>query len=189
VGVGGLRKHVSVLHADIRGYTTVAESMEPEALATLLLEYHGSAVDALRGQGATLDRFIGDSVLAIWNAPGSCEDHARAAIRGALAVQAAATRTGSELAYGIGLHTGDAVVGNLGNESYLNYTAVGDTVNVAARLQALAEPGEVLCSEKVLEEAGDGIRTFSLGGVNVKGRKAAIAAYRIEGMAIAGAGP
>jgi class 3 adenylate cyclase len=187
VGVGGLRKHVSVLHADIRGYTTVAEAMEPEELATLLLKYHGGAVDALRGEGATLDRFIGDSVLAIWNAPGACDDHSRAAIRGALAVQAAAHRTGSELSYGIGLHTGDAVVGNVGNESYLNYTAVGDTVNVAARLQALAAPGEVLCSEKVLEEAGDGIRTFSLGDVNVKGRIGAIAAYRIEGMSGAGA--
>jgi class 3 adenylate cyclase len=186
VGVGGVRKHVSVLHADIRGYTTVAESMEPEALTTLLLKYHGGAVDALRQEGATLDRFIGDSVLAIWNAPAPREDHARAAIRGALAVQAAARLTGSDLAYGIGVHTGDAVVGNVGNESYLNYTVIGDTVNVAARLQSLAAPGEVLCSERVLAEAGEGLRASALGPLTVKGRSEPIPAYRIEGLEAGG---
>jgi class 3 adenylate cyclase len=182
IGVGGVRTHVSVLHADMRNYTTVAEALEPEATAALLLKYHGSVVEALQEQGATLDRFIGDSVLAIWNAPAPCEQHARAAIQGALAAQAAASRTGSELSYGIGVHTGDAVVGNVGNESFLNYTAVGDTVNVAARLQAAAGPGETVCSEAALEEAGGGVQTIALGPLTVKGRREPVKAYRLSGL-------
>ena len=86
------------------------------------------------------------------------------------------------LGYGIGVHTGNAVVGNLGNEHYMNYTAIGDTVNVAARLQAEAGVGEVLCSERTLAEAGDGIESVSLGALHVKGRKEPVDAYRIEGI-------
>lgn len=181
IGVGGVRKHISVLHADIRGYTTFAEALEPEQVATMLLRYHSQAVDVLQKEGATLDRFIGDSVLALWNAPAPFDGHARAAIRGALAVQQAARSVGNELAYGIGLHTGDAVVGNVGNENFLNYTAIGDTVNVAARLQNAAAAGEIVCSEVLLGEAGDGIRTKPLGPLQVKGRQAPVIAHRVEG--------
>jgi adenylate cyclase len=182
IGVGGVRQDVSVLHADMRGYTTLAEAMAPEATAMMLLRYHGRVVEALQREGATLDRFIGDSVLAIWNAPAPCEGHARAAIRGALTAQAAAASVGREVAYGIGVHTGEAVVGNVGTESFLNYTAVGDTVNVAARLQAEAGPGEVLCTGSALMAGGEGIRATSLGTIYVKGRKDAIVAYRVEGV-------
>jgi adenylate cyclase len=182
VGVGGVRRYVSLLHADVRGYTTLAESMEPEAVTTLLLRYHGRAVHALHAEGATLDRFIGDAVLAMWNAPDSCEQHARSAIRGALAVQAATQSEGEDLRYGIGVHTGDAVVGNVGTESFLNYTAVGDTVNVAARLQSEASPGEVICSDRALAEAGDGIRATPLGAISVKGRSRPVQAFRIDGL-------
>jgi adenylate cyclase len=182
IGVGGIRRHVSVLHADVRGYTTVAEALEPEDTVRLLLRYHGQVVNALLAQGATLDRFIGDSVLAFWNAPDSCEQHARSALIGALAVQRAAGQVGTELGYGIGVHTGDAVVGNLGNENFYNYAAVGDTVNVAARLQSQAGPGEIVCSEQVLSEAGEGIRVSALGSVTVKGRKNPVTMYRVEGV-------
>lgn len=182
IGVGGVRQQVSIIHADIRGYTTVAEALPPEETAVLLLKYHGRAVEALQSEGATLDRFIGDSVLAMWNAPSPREDHVRAALRGALALQRAARAVGQELAYGIGVHTGEAVVGNVGNESFLNYTAVGDTVNVAARLQASAAAGEVICTEQVLVAAGEGIRSVPLGAIEVKGRRDRVQAHRIEGI-------
>jgi PAS domain S-box-containing protein len=182
IGVGGVRQEVSVLHADIRGYTTLAEDLGPEAVATLLLRYHGPVVEALQRNGATLDRFIGDAVLAMWNAPVPCDEHSRAAILGALTAQAAARAVGQDVAYGIAVHTGEALVGNVGTESFLNYTAVGDTVNVAARLQAEAGPGEVLCTEPALAAAGEGIRTVSLGALRVKGRKDPIQAYRVVGL-------
>jgi PAS domain S-box-containing protein len=182
IGVGGVRQEVSVIHADIRGYTTIAEALPPEETAVLLLKYHGRAVEALQREGATLDRFIGDSVLAMWNAPSPRKDHVRAALRGALALQTAAQAVGQELAYGIGVHTGQAVVGNVGNESFLNYTAVGDTVNIAARLQAAAGPGEVICTEQVLIAAGEGVRSVPLGAIEVKGRRDLVDAHRIEGI-------
>jgi class 3 adenylate cyclase len=180
ISVGGVRRHISVLHADIRGYTTFAEGREPEEVARQLLRYHGRAVEVLQREGATLDRFIGDSVLALWNAPQPRDSHVLAAVQGALAVQAAASQVGNDLAYGIGVHTGDAVVGNVGNEHFLNYTAVGDTVNVAARLQAAAGAGEVICSESVLNAAGDRLVARPLGAIEVKGRREPVLAHRVE---------
>jgi PAS domain S-box-containing protein len=182
IAVGGVRKDISVLHADIRGYTTFAEGREPEEVAHMLLRYHGRAVEVLQREGATLDRFIGDSVLALWNAPLAHRDHALAAVRGALAMQAAAAEVGDDLAYGIGVHSGDAVVGNVGSEAYFNYTAVGDTVNVAARLQAAAGPGEVVCSETVLSMVGKQVLTRPIGAIQVKGRKELVLAHRVEGL-------
>ena len=145
---------MSVLHADVRGYSTVAEQLEPERVMGLLLKYHGAAVEALRSEGATVDRFIGDAVLALWNAPSTQAEHARLAVRGGLALLAAAASVGSELRYGVGVHTGPAVVGNLGSDQLMNYTAVGDTVNVAARLQSGAGAGDLVCSAATLAAAG-----------------------------------
>lgn len=181
IGLGGVRQPVSVLHADVRGYTTVAERLEPEAVTELLLRYHGAGVAALLAEGATLDRFIGDAILAIWNAPAPQAEHTRLAIHGALALTAATRAVGDELAYGVGVHTGEAVVGNLGSDRYMNYTAMGDTVNVAARLQSAAPSGEVVCSAAALAAAGPGIRTTPLGALAVKGRQAPVEAYRVEG--------
>jgi class 3 adenylate cyclase len=186
IGIGGVKQQVSVIHADIRGYTTVAEALPPEETVVLLLKYHGRAVEALQREGATLDHFGGDSVLAMWNAPMPRADHVRAALKGALALQEAARAVGQELAYGVGVHTGEAIVGNLGNEIYQNFTAVGDTVNVAARLQAAAGPGEVICTEQVLADAGSGIRSVALGALEVKGRRERVLAHRIEGISEVG---
>ena len=179
IGVGGVRRRVSLVHADMRGYTSQAELLQPEDTIELLLRYHGKAVEALQGEGATLDRFIGDSVLAIWNAPHDVVEHAAASLRGALAVRRAAEEAGSELAYGIGVHTGDAIVGNIGSGRFINYTAVGDTVNIAARLQAEAERGQVLCSAQVLLEAGDDFEARPLGAIKVRGRAQPIEALEL----------
>ena len=182
VGVGGTRQAVSVMHADVRGYTTVAEALEPEAVMELLRTYHGAAVAALQAEGGMIDRFIGDAILALWNAPKPQEDHVRLAVRGALAMVAATQATGADLEYGAGVHTGEAVVGNLGSDRYANYTAIGDTVNVAARLQSAAQAGQVICSQAAFEAAGHGLRATALGALTVKGRKNPVEAYRVDGL-------
>jgi len=89
---------------------------------------------------------------------------------------------GIELGYGIGVHTGEAMVGNLGSEQYQNFTAIGDTVNVAARLQGQALAGEVVCSAAALQAAGEGVRTTPLGTLELRGRKTPVEAYRVEGI-------
>lgn len=182
LAVRGVRQEVSVLHADVRGYTTVAEELPPDELLHLLSRYHGPATAALQAEGATIDRFIGDAVLALWNAPAPQEQHARLAIRGAIAMRAATKAVGADLAYGIGVHTGEVVVGNLGSDRYMNFTAIGDTVNVAARLQSAASGGEVVCSAAALAAAGGGIDADPLGELSLKGRQAPVEAYRVKGM-------
>src|SRR5690349_7688767 len=128
VDVGGRTQTISVLHADVRGYTTMAEQLAPDKVVSLLLRYHGAAAKAIRETGGTIDRFAGDAILALWNAPAPQPDHVRRALSGALAMRDAANATGTELGYGVGVHTGEAMVGNLGSEQYQNFTAIGDTV-------------------------------------------------------------
>lgn len=181
--VGGKRQVLSILHADVRGYTTLAEEMAPELVHDLLLKFHGSAVAALEAHGGSPDRYVGDAILALWNAPTLQEQHARLALEGALAMRDATAAAGDEMRYGIGVHTGEAVVGNLGSERYLHYTAIGDAVNLAARLQSAAAGGTVICSAATLEAAGPGVRTKELGALTVKGRKNPVEAYEVEGFA------
>lgn len=180
VDVGGRTQTVSVLHADVRGYTTMAEALPPDRVVSLLLRYHGAAAKAIRGHGGTIDRFAGDAILALWNAPAEQPDHARLALVGALAMRDAAQGAGTELGYGVGVHTGEAMVGNLGSDEYQNFTAIGDTVNVAARLQSQAKAGEVICSSAALTAAGPGVAATPLGSLELKGRRTPVDAYRVE---------
>lgn len=182
IDVGGQTQTVSVLHADVRGYTSIAEQLPPDRVVSLLMRYHGAAAKAIRATGGTIDRFAGDAILALWNAPTPQDDHVRLALRGALAMCDAAREVGTDLGYGIGVHTGEAMVGNLGSEQYQNFTAIGDTVNVAARLQGQAQAGEVVCSAAALQAAGEGVRTTALGALDLRGRKTPVEAYRVEGI-------
>lgn len=185
IDVGGRTQTVSVLHADVRGYTTMAEETPPDRVVSLLLRYHGAAAKAIRANAGTIDRFAGDAILALWNAPAEQPDHVLRALRGALAMRDAAQAVGEELGYGVGVHTGEAMVGNLGSDEYQNFTAIGDTVNVAARLQSQAKAGEVICSSSVLRLlglAGVDVKAEPLGALELKGRKTPVEAFRVEGI-------
>ena len=155
VRLGGVAKEVSVMFADIRGFTGISEKMSPSKVVEILNDYFTRVTDVIFGNDGTLDKYLGDGVMAVFGAPISRDNDARNAVRAAIEIQRlvvqlnldAADRGWPELKIGIGVNTGTVVAGNIGSPSRLDYTVIGDTVNAAARLMALAKAGEVLISE------------------------------------------
>ncbi|MEP7288068.1 MAG: adenylate/guanylate cyclase domain-containing protein [Chloroflexota bacterium] len=188
IGLGGHRRVISVLFADIRGYTTFSEKAEPEHVVELLNEYFTLATDIVFAREGTLDKFLGDAVMAFFNAPEDQEDHPYRVVDAALALQAAVAelnaRRGSDaLTFSIGINMGEAVVGNIGTPRAMNYTAIGDVVNVAKRLQERAEPGQILVEQSVIECLGDQVIADRIGEMQVKGRQAPSVVYVLRGLA------
>jgi adenylate cyclase len=145
--LGGQRREISVLFSDIRGFTTFAEHLPPEEVGAMLNEYFTAMVDVIFTHGGTVDKFVGDAIMAVFNAPLEQADHAERAVATALAMQDTATVLATRweslgrppLKIGIGVQSGPAVVGNFGADRRLEYTALGDTVNVASRLESLSK--------------------------------------------------
>ena len=160
VALGGERKQVTVLFNDVRGFTEIAESLPPDKMAAQLNEYFAAMVECVFRHNGALDKFIGDSIMAYWGAPVASDDDADRAVLAALDMQdqlhalnlrwAAAARP--MLHAGIGINLGDAFVGNIGSPRRLEYTLIGDTVNLASRLCSLARGGETLISDAVRSE-------------------------------------
>lgn len=158
---GGTRMPVVVLFSDIRGFTTIAESLPPMQMASQLNEYFSAMVECVFRHDGALDKFIGDALMAYWGAPEARDDDADRALNAAFAMEDALALLNArwrmegrpELHAGIGIHQGDAFVGNIGSPRRLEFTLIGDTVNVASRLCALAKVGEVLVSEPIVETA------------------------------------
>jgi len=152
---GGERRHVVVLFSDIRGFTSIAESLPPLQMAEQLNEYFGVMVDCVFRHFGALDKFIGDALLAYWGAPDAFTDDADRAVAAAIDMQLELTRLNSgwqregrpQLAIGIGVHCGEAFVGNIGSPRRLEYTLIGDTVNLASRLCDDAGRGEILITD------------------------------------------
>ena len=177
--LGGERRSVTILFSDIAGFTTLSEGIEPEALTKALTEYLSEIGTALTRGGATIDKYIGDAVMAFWNAPADQPDHARlaclAALRAAKASRAmaeAAAREGrAAFPTRFGLHLGEAVIGNIGSADRMNYTALGAAVNLASRIEGLNKHfgTDILISEAVRQAAGEGFITRPAGLVVAKG--------------------
>jgi adenylate cyclase len=182
--LGGSVVEVTALFADLRGFTTFSEGVEPAEIVRMLNRYHGAAVPCILDNGGTIVQFVGDALLALFNAPARQADHALRAVRAALAMQAAATRiAASEPAwprFRVGANTGPALVGNIGSETLRGFNAMGDAVNVASRLQNLAEPGQVVIGEATLRAVGPGLRADPLGELTVKGRQQPVPAYVVR---------
>ncbi|MCU0511071.1 MAG: response regulator [Anaerolineae bacterium] len=180
---GGQRQVVSVLFADIRGYTAWSESVSPERVIETLNHFLDLAAGVIMGWEGTLDKYFGDGLMAIFNAPTAQPDHVHRAVDAALALMRAAQEVnqqhGYQLSYSIGVHTGEAVVGYIGTSRALNYTAIGDTVNLARRLQESAQPGQILVDESVVKVLGNQVQARMLGELKVKGRKSPALAYEL----------
>jgi class 3 adenylate cyclase/CheY-like chemotaxis protein len=185
--LGGSRREVTVLFADVRGFTAFSEQAAPEDVVKLLNDYFSIATNVIFTREGTLDKFQGDAVMAIFNAPEFQDDHAYRAADTAMALQRAIAerniRAGTGLSFGIGVHLGEAVVGNIGTIKAMNYTAIGDTVNVAKRLQERAEPGQVLITSQVYERLGDSVQVKSVGEFAVKGRSQPLHVYELVALA------
>lgn len=186
--LGGERRPISVLFADIRGYTAFAEGEDPQRVVGVLNDYLAVAADTILAREGTLDKFQGDAVMALFNAPGNQTDHPRRAIETALALRETVKEInswrqgGRALTFGVGVAYGEAVIGNIGMPRAMNYTAIGDVVNVAKRLQEMAEPGQVLIEEAMLRQLGDTIKSTMLRAITLKGRKNPVTIYEVNGL-------
>jgi adenylate cyclase len=189
IGLGGERREVTVLFSDIRGFTPIAERTRPEELAALLTEYFSEMVDAVFEHGGTLDKFIGDALLAVWGAPLSEGDDADRAVRAALAMRRRLEdlnrrwegRGQARIAIGIGISAGEVFAGYLGSERRMEYSVIGDAVNVASRLCGEAGPGEILLDEAVLSRLKQRPPVARASNVELRGKVDAVAVYRVVG--------
>ncbi len=186
VQLGGTRQEISILFADIRGYTTWSENAEPEQVIETLNHYLSLAAEVILGWEGTLDKFVGDGLMAIFNAPDPQVDHVHRAADAALALMKAAREVsaihGHKLSYSIGVNVGEAVVGYIGTDRAVNYTAIGDTVNLTKRLQEYAAPGQILVEETVIQRLGNLAQARPLGELKVKGRKKQAFVYELTGL-------
>jgi adenylate cyclase len=183
----GRLAEVSVLFADIRGFTTMSESEPPEEIVAMLNTFFtGMATVVFRNEG-NLDKFIGDCVMAVWGPPSPHEDDAARALRAALQMQQEVEGLNVQrkaqgkkpILVGIGINTGQAVVGYMGSSERHEFTAIGDVVNTAARLCSLAKGGEILAAAPTVTKAGGGFEFLPLPESKVKGREKGVATYRI----------
>jgi len=181
---------VSVLFADIRDFTSISESMPPDKVLEILNEFFTRVTDVIFDHGGTLDKYIGDCVMALFGAPIAKGNDAASSVRAAIEIQRLMTelnrdckqRKWPELEVGIGINTGTVTAGNIGSLRRLDYTAVGDTVNVAARLMAEAEGGQILISESTARDLDP---TFKVGGrkpVMLKGKSAPVPVLSVRWM-------
>jgi adenylate cyclase len=179
-GIETGRREVTLLFSDIRGFTTLSESRSPEEVIALLNRYFTLQVDVVFNHGGSLDKFIGDCIMAMWGAPLDQPDHARRAVACALdmadTLQTFKRELGAEQSdfdVGIGLHSGPAVVGLMGSQKRrLEYTAIGDTVNLASRIEGLTKDAKrrILVSRETMERCGGAFEFLSCGTFAVKGR-------------------
>jgi class 3 adenylate cyclase len=181
--LGGEIREVTVLFADLQGFTSFSERRDPADVVQMLNHYFGMAVPLMLAEGGTVAHFIGDALMVLFNAPVRQADHAQRAVRAAVAVcaaidDAAAAHDGWPRIR-IGINSGPALIGNIGGEDVRCFTAIGDTVNLASRLEPLAPAGAVVIGARTRELLGDDVQAEPLEPVKVKGKDAAVQPFRV----------
>jgi class 3 adenylate cyclase len=185
--LGGATIEVTVLFADLRDYTAFSESASPQEVVRMLNAYYGIAAPIVLAEGGTIDKFVGDAMMAVFNAPVPQPDHALRAARAALALQKAVSDFAEDHPewprFRVGINTGPALVGNIGSDEIRNFTAIGDVVNTAARLEASAAPGEVIIGAETYNRIRDTAIVEPLEPIEAKGKSEPVAAYRLKALA------
>ncbi|MDO4545208.1 MAG: adenylate/guanylate cyclase domain-containing protein [Bacillota bacterium] len=191
--LGGEKRQIAVLFVDIRGFTSMSEILTPEQVVEVLNEYFRIVTDAVFRHGGMIDKFIGDAAMAVFNAPVDCEDYIYRAVCTAQDIAAGSgklaedcqKRFGRSVSYGIGVNCGEAVVGNIGSDFRMDYTAIGDTVNTAARLESAAGSGQVYLSKEVCQALQDRISqghisVEDVGMLELKGKAEPVMVYQLK---------
>lgn len=193
LGLGGQRAECTILFSDVRNFTTISEKMEPETLLQMMNEYFDPISQEIIKAGGYIDKFIGDAVMVIFGAPKKTPDHPLQACRAALAMQKRVAELDpifrkkfgiQEFKTGIGIHTGPVIIGNIGTTTRLNYTVMGDTVNLASRLEGATKElhTTILISEKTCERVFEQVETNYLDEIGVKGKEEKIRVYEVLGL-------
>lgn len=192
--LGGEKRRMSVLFSDVRGFTSISERLSPEDLVDVMNTYLTRMTDIVFENDGVLDKYIGDAVMAFWNAPFDQPDHAVRAVKTALLMQKALKRMNEEkvfgddlrLAIGIGINTGEMIVGNMGSEVRFDYTVIGDNVNLASRMEGITKEYGVgiLISEATRKELGEEVIVRRVDRVAVKGKKEPVTMYEVVGLTI-----
>ncbi len=188
--LGGVRQNISVLFADIRGFTSLSETRPPEEIVEMLNRYFTLASEIIFQHDGTLDKYIGDGLFAFFGAPYEDSQHPLKAVRAAWELQQALASFNESLqrdllpavSVGIGINTGAALVGYIGSEKRTDYTAIGDTVNIAARLESLAKPNQILVSEATSQLIGNEFIFRPLGSTPLKGKAQPLPIAEIVGL-------
>ncbi len=183
----GTRQRVTILFADLKGFTSFSEIHDPELIFRVLNDYLSLAAQAILEEEGTLDKFMGDAVMALWNVPDPQEDHALRAVRAALQIIERARQAHLRLSdpdhhllFRIGVTTGEAMVGNVGTRELFNYTAIGDVVNLAQRLETTAHPGQILIDHTTFALVGEHVIALPMEPVQVRGRTQPVAVYALQ---------
>lgn len=201
--LGGETKNVTVLFSDIRGFTTISEKLSAHEVVEMLNEYFNRVCEPILEQGGSVDKYIGDAVMAVFGSLGNYQDHARRALVAAVGMAEAAhgfrawmekrfpDRGLATFGIGVGMHTGEAVIGNIGSAKRIEFTAIGDTVNAASRLEGVTKDlGCVIAaSEATVMAAGGGVRTGKEETLQVKGRAEPIRVFEVLGVDAADPAP
>ena len=188
--LGGEKRDVAVLFVDIRGFTPLSESLEPEQVVDILNAYLELTTNSIFRHGGTLDKFIGDATMAVFNAPFDTEDYVYKAILAAWDIVQGGNkieeeffnRYGKHVGFGVGVNCGPAVVGNIGCDFRMDYTAIGDTVNTAARLEANAPKCKVYISQEVYNRVQERITVEEVGEIPLKGKSKGVFVYSVTGV-------
>ncbi len=187
IKLGGENRDIAVLFVDIRGFTTMSEALEPEQVVEILNHYLNLTSTAIFKNKGTLDKFVGDATMAVFNSPFDLDDYVFRAVCAGMDIVAGGEalehelmeKFGRSVGFGVGVNCGPAVVGNVGCEFRMDFTAIGDTVNTAARLEANAKKGQVLISDTVYDRIKDRIEAEEVGEIPLKGKSKGVFVYSV----------
>lgn len=189
--LSGERRDVTVIFCDMRGFTSLAERLPPEEVVAALKDFYTLMIDLTIKNNGIINKFLGDAVMAIFGAPKPDPEHCWQAVRTAVAMQTGVAEIRAQrisdgkdpISIGIGISAGEAVAGSVGTEDQMEYTVIGDRVNLAARLESNAKPGQILVSEETYRKVADRVTAKCLGEIMVKGKEEPVTVFEISGLA------